>query len=48
MAMPWGSAIYLMKMVWMILKGWISSCLMVANEIARALRTGDIGPLPVG
>ncbi|XP_077218811.1 uncharacterized protein LOC143853002 [Tasmannia lanceolata] len=48
MAMPWRMAIYIVKMVWMMLNGWVSSCLMVANEIARSLRTGDVGPFHIG
>ncbi|XP_072975647.1 uncharacterized protein [Typha angustifolia] len=48
MAMPWGLAVYIMNMVWIVLDDWISSCVTVADEIARALRTGDIGPFPVG
>ncbi|KAM0951070.1 hypothetical protein DsansV1_C04g0048091 [Dioscorea sansibarensis] len=48
MAMPWGLAVYMMTMVWTVLDSWISSCLFVADEIATALRTGDIGPFPVG
>lgn len=48
MAMPWNLALYLMRIVWMGLTGWISSCLSFANEIARSLRSGDIGPFHVG
>ncbi|XP_008808784.1 uncharacterized protein LOC103720722 [Phoenix dactylifera] len=48
MAMPWALAVYIMNMVWMVLDDWISSCVTVADEIAQALRTGDIGPFPIG
>ncbi|XP_020099837.1 uncharacterized protein LOC109718187 isoform X2 [Ananas comosus] len=48
MAMPWGLAVYIMNMVWVALDGWISSCVMVADEIAHALRTGDVSSFPIG
>ncbi|XP_042450857.1 uncharacterized protein LOC122035822 [Zingiber officinale] len=48
MALPWSLAIYVMHVVWAVLNGWVSTCLMIADEIARGLRSGDIGPLPVG
>ncbi|CAA7405948.1 unnamed protein product [Spirodela intermedia] len=48
MAMPWRLVFHMAEVVWMVLQGWLSSCLMVADEIARALRSGDIGPFPVG
>ncbi|XP_042411290.1 uncharacterized protein LOC122000871 isoform X1 [Zingiber officinale] len=48
MAMPWSLAIYVMGMVWVVLNGWVSTCLMIADEIARGLRSGEIGTLPVG
>ncbi|KAI0504375.1 hypothetical protein KFK09_015327 [Dendrobium nobile] len=48
MAMPLSLATYIVNMVWGLLDGWISSCVIVADEIARALRTGDIGPFPIG
>ncbi|XP_058106998.1 uncharacterized protein LOC131250738 [Magnolia sinica] len=48
MAMPWSLALYMVNMVWMFMSGWISSCLTIANEIARSVRTGDIGPFHVG
>ncbi|XP_074586213.1 uncharacterized protein LOC141841916 [Curcuma longa] len=48
MAMPWSLAIYVMGMVWVVLHGWVSTCLMIADEIAHGLRSGEIGTLPVG
>ncbi|KAM0947834.1 hypothetical protein DsansV1_C07g0071801 [Dioscorea sansibarensis] len=48
MAMQWNLALYFMRMVWMVLNGWVSACLIVADEIARAFRAGDVGPLPLG
>ncbi|OVA01160.1 hypothetical protein BVC80_1809g28 [Macleaya cordata] len=46
--MTWGMAFWMAKMVWMALCGWVSSCLTVADEIARSIRTGDVGPFHVG
>ncbi|XP_065856929.1 uncharacterized protein [Euphorbia lathyris] len=48
MAMPWGMALWIVKMVYVALTGWVSSCLTVADEVAASLRTGDIGPFHVG
>ncbi|KAL4203741.1 hypothetical protein AMTRI_Chr01g105390 [Amborella trichopoda] len=50
MAFPWNFSFYLASMlvVWDVLKSWISICISAASEIARALRTGDIGPFHVG
>lgn len=48
MAMRWSLAIYFMGMVWMALNGWVSACLIVADEIARSFRAGDVGPLHLG
>ncbi|KAF7019441.1 hypothetical protein CFC21_032617 [Triticum aestivum] len=45
MTMLWGLAAY---MVWAVLAGWVSACLLVANEIARGMRAGEIGPFVVG
>ncbi|KAI4348618.1 hypothetical protein L6164_009322 [Bauhinia variegata] len=44
MAMPWGMTLWMAKMVLIALSGWVSSCLIVADEFASALRSGDIGP----
>ncbi|KAF4374474.1 hypothetical protein F8388_016025 [Cannabis sativa] len=44
MAMPWGMTLWMTKMVWLALSGWVSSCLIVADEIATSFRTGDISP----
>ncbi|XP_062112018.1 uncharacterized protein LOC133823350 [Humulus lupulus] len=48
MGMPWGMTLWMAKMVWIALSGWVSSCLIVADEIATSFRTGDIGPFHVG
>ncbi|XP_038721776.1 uncharacterized protein LOC120013879 isoform X2 [Tripterygium wilfordii] len=48
MAMPWSMVLWMAEMVWLALAGWVSSCLNVADELARALRNGDIGPLHAG
>ncbi|XP_010276574.1 PREDICTED: uncharacterized protein LOC104611290 [Nelumbo nucifera] len=48
MAMPWSMSLWLAKMVWVALCSWVSSCLMVADEIASALRSGDVSPFNVG
>ncbi|KAL6336645.1 hypothetical protein AAG906_035959 [Vitis piasezkii] len=45
MAMPWGMTLWMAKIVWVVLSGWVSSCLTVADDIASSLRTGDIGVL---
>ncbi|KAJ0043011.1 hypothetical protein Pint_18246 [Pistacia integerrima] len=48
MAVPLGMTVWMAKMVWRALNGWLSSCLTVADEVAASLRTGDIGPFHVG
>jgi hypothetical protein len=48
MTLPWGVAACVVDMVWAVLTGWVSMCLVVANEVARAMRNGDIGPFVVG
>ncbi|XP_022747661.1 uncharacterized protein LOC111297264 [Durio zibethinus] len=48
MAMPWGMTLWMAKMVWIALSGWVSSCLTIADEVAASLRSGDIGPFNVG
>ncbi|KAF7045485.1 hypothetical protein CFC21_054587 [Triticum aestivum] len=48
MTMPWGLVAYMVDMVWAVLAGWVSACLLVANELARGMRTGEIGPFVVG
>ncbi|XP_068660558.1 uncharacterized protein [Aristolochia californica] len=48
MVLPWSYAFYVMKVVWIIMNGWVSSCLIVADEIARSIRTGEIGPFHIG
>ena len=47
MAVPWGSTLWMAKMVWLALCGWITSCLIVADEIASSFQTGDMGPFHV-
>ncbi|RYR51930.1 hypothetical protein Ahy_A06g026874 [Arachis hypogaea] len=47
MAMAVEVAMWIAKMVWIALSGWISSCLTVADEVASSLRSGDIGPFHV-
>ncbi|XP_020235992.1 uncharacterized protein LOC109815641 [Cajanus cajan] len=48
MAMALEAALWIAKMAWMALSGWISSCLTVADEFASSLRSGEIGPFHVG
>ncbi|RHN47762.1 hypothetical protein MtrunA17_Chr7g0256521 [Medicago truncatula] len=48
MAMALNSALYIAKMAWIALSGWITSCLTIADEFATSLRSGDIGPFHVG
>ncbi|WVZ62447.1 hypothetical protein U9M48_012198 [Paspalum notatum var. saurae] len=48
MAMPWGVAAGIVDMVWAVLAAWVSTCLVIANELARGMRSGDIGPFVVG
>ncbi|KAF4370757.1 hypothetical protein F8388_025136 [Cannabis sativa] len=47
MAMPWGMTLWMTKMVWLALSGWVSSCLIVADEIATSFRTDDLTRIPV-
>ncbi|CAN0877224.1 hypothetical protein LINGRAHAP2_LOCUS11769 [Linum grandiflorum] len=48
MAMQWSSTLWMIRMVWLALAGWISSCFTVADEIAHSIRNGDIGPFVIG
>ncbi|XP_057489606.1 uncharacterized protein LOC130775511 [Actinidia eriantha] len=48
MAVPCGMTLWVAKMVWVALSGWLASCLTVADGIALSLRSGDIGPFHVG
>jgi len=48
MTMPWGLAACIVDMVWAVLAGWVSTCLVIANEVARGMRSGEIGPFVVG
>ncbi|CAN1268424.1 hypothetical protein LINPERPRIM_LOCUS13164 [Linum perenne] len=47
MAMQWSSTLWMIRMVWLALAGWMSSCFTVADEIAHSIRTGDIGPFVI-
>lgn len=38
MAMQWGVTVWMAKMVWIALKGWVTSCFLVADELATAFR----------
>ncbi|TXG70148.1 hypothetical protein EZV62_005083 [Acer yangbiense] len=44
MAVHWGMTLWMANMVWIALRGWVSSCFTVADEVAGSIRTGDIGP----
>ncbi|OMO99927.1 hypothetical protein CCACVL1_03549 [Corchorus capsularis] len=48
MAMPLDVALWMAKMVWIALSGWVTSCLTIADEVAASLRSGDIGAFHVG
>ena len=48
MTMSWGLAAHIVDMVWMVLAGWVSTCLVIAGEIARGMRNGEISPFVVG
>ncbi|XP_004237338.1 uncharacterized protein [Solanum lycopersicum] len=48
MAVPWSTTLWIAKMVWMALSGWVVACLTIADEVAASFRTGDIGPFHVG
>ncbi|KAH6772186.1 transmembrane protein [Perilla frutescens var. hirtella] len=48
MAVGWSVTLWMARMVWMALSGWVVSCLTVADELAGSLRSGDIGPFHVG
>lgn len=48
MAVPWGTTLWVARLVWVALRGWLSSCLTVADDVASSIRTGDIGPFHVG
>ncbi|XP_074320583.1 uncharacterized protein LOC141657304 [Silene latifolia] len=42
MAMPWSVTLWMSEMVWLALIGWVSSCFIIADEIANSLRSADI------
>ncbi|XP_057249415.1 uncharacterized protein LOC104889470, partial [Beta vulgaris subsp. vulgaris] len=46
--MPWSVTLWISNIVWLALAGWITSCLIVADEIANSMRAGDIGAFHVG
>jgi hypothetical protein len=39
---PWRMEARLAETVWVALLGWVSSCLTVAGDVARALRSSDL------
>ncbi|XP_020146377.1 uncharacterized protein [Aegilops tauschii subsp. strangulata] len=39
---PWKMEARLAETVWVVLLGWVSSCLTVAGDVARALRSSDL------
>ncbi|KAL5196885.1 hypothetical protein ABZP36_000397 [Zizania latifolia] len=39
---------YIVDMVWAVLASWVSTFLVIADEIARAMRSGEISPFSVG
>ncbi|XP_037450115.1 uncharacterized protein LOC119320087 [Triticum dicoccoides] len=39
---PWRMEARLAETVWVVLLGWLSSCLTVAGDVARALRSSDL------
>ena len=43
MAMPWVMTLWMAKMVWIALSGWVFSCSTTVDEVAASLRSGDIG-----
>ncbi|KAK4373749.1 hypothetical protein RND71_009133 [Anisodus tanguticus] len=43
MAVPWSMTLWMAKMVWVALSGWVVSCLTIADEVAVSFRSGDIG-----
>ncbi|MFS7996723.1 hypothetical protein Hanom_Chr12g01133151 [Helianthus anomalus] len=43
MAVSWSVSLWMENMVWLAIRGWVISCLTVADEIAGSIRTGDIG-----
>lgn len=48
MAIPCSMTLWIGKMVWLAISGWVVALLSMADEIANALRNGDIGPFHVG
>nr|CAB3497739.1 unnamed protein product [Digitaria exilis] len=47
MSMPWAMAVSVVDKVWALLAVWVSTCLSAATAVARAARTGEIGPLHI-
>jgi hypothetical protein len=39
---PWRMEARLAETVWVVLLGWLSSCLTVASDVARAIRSNDL------
>ncbi|XP_051149557.1 uncharacterized protein LOC127264173 [Andrographis paniculata] len=48
MAVAWNLMAWVAGMIWIGFTSWVVSCLTIADEIASSLRTGDIGPFPIG
>ncbi|KAL3830418.1 hypothetical protein ACJIZ3_019220 [Penstemon smallii] len=47
MGVGWSMIIQLARMIWKGVRGWVVSCLILADEIAVSLRTGDLSPYHV-
>nr|CAB3492760.1 unnamed protein product [Digitaria exilis] len=47
MSMPRAMAVSVVDTVWALLAVWVSTCLSAATAVARAARTGEIGPLHI-
>jgi hypothetical protein len=48
MTMSWRLVACIVDMVWAVLAGWVSTCLVIANEVARGMRSREISPFVVG
>ena len=43
--MPLALTVSVVDMVFSVLEAWVSACISAAAAVARASRTGEIGPL---
>ncbi|KMZ58646.1 hypothetical protein ZOSMA_75G00780 [Zostera marina] len=43
MAIQWRATVGILEFVWMIFHSWVYSCLVIADEIAHAIHSEDIG-----